>query len=52
MNVLVLGGLIVGRELARELVRTYLVARYGGSERHQRRLDKIRDLERRCGAPR
>jgi RpiB/LacA/LacB family sugar-phosphate isomerase len=52
MNVLVLGGLIVGRELARELVRAYLVARYGGGERHQRRLDKIRDLERRCGAPR
>ena len=50
MNVLVLGGLIVGRELARELVRAYLAARYGGGERHQRRLDKIRDLERRYGA--
>ncbi len=47
MNVLVLGGLIVGRELARELVRVYLAARYGGGERHQRRLDKIRALERR-----
>jgi ribose 5-phosphate isomerase B len=50
MNVLVLGGLIVGRELARELVRVYLGARYGGEERHQRRLDKIRALERRYGA--
>ena len=50
MNVLVLGGLIVGRELARELVRVYLAARYGGEERHQRRLDKIRALERRYGA--
>jgi ribose 5-phosphate isomerase B len=43
--------LIVGRELAGELVRVYLAARYGGGERHQRRLDKIRALERRYGAP-
>ena len=50
MNVLVLGGLIVGRELARELVRVYLAARYVGEERHQRRLDKIRALERRYSA--
>jgi ribose 5-phosphate isomerase B len=50
MNVLVMGGLIVGRELARELVRAYLGARYGGGERHQRRLDKIADLERRYAA--
>jgi ribose 5-phosphate isomerase RpiB len=34
---------------ARELVRTYLAARYDGGERHQRRLDKILDLERRYG---
>ena len=50
MNVLVMGGLIVGRELARELVRVYLGARYGGGERHQRRLDKVRALEERYGA--
>ncbi len=47
MNVLVLGGLVVGREVARELVRIYLAACYGGEERHQRRLDQIRALERR-----
>jgi RpiB/LacA/LacB family sugar-phosphate isomerase len=47
MNVLVMGGLIIGRELACELVRVFLAARYGGEERHQRRLDKIRALERR-----
>ena len=52
MNVLVLGGLIVGRELARELVRVYLAASYAGGERHQRRLDKIGALERKYGAPR
>jgi len=40
MNVLVLGGLIVGRELAQELVCEYLNAIYSGGERHQRRLDK------------
>ncbi|HVP66035.1 MAG TPA: ribose 5-phosphate isomerase B [Anaeromyxobacteraceae bacterium] len=49
MNVLVMGGLIVGRELAFELVRAYLAARYTGEERHQRRLDKVRALERRYG---
>jgi RpiB/LacA/LacB family sugar-phosphate isomerase len=47
MNVLVLGGLIIGRELARELVRVFLAARFDGLARHQRRLDKIRALEER-----
>jgi ribose 5-phosphate isomerase B len=45
MNVLVLGGRILGHELACELVRVYLAARYTGAERHRRRLDKIRALE-------
>lgn len=45
MNVLVMGGLIVGRELARELVRVFLAARFDGAERHLRRLAKIRALE-------
>ncbi|HET8724672.1 MAG TPA: ribose 5-phosphate isomerase B [Anaeromyxobacteraceae bacterium] len=49
MNVLVLGGLVVGRALARELVRSFLGARFGGEERHRRRLDEIADLERRYG---
>lgn len=47
MNVLVMGGLVVGHAVARELVRIYLAARYTGEERHQRRLDEIRALERR-----
>jgi RpiB/LacA/LacB family sugar-phosphate isomerase len=50
MNVLVMGGLIIGRELARELVRVYLAASYDGAERHQRRLQKIRALELRYAA--
>jgi RpiB/LacA/LacB family sugar-phosphate isomerase len=49
MNVLVLGGLVVGREQALDLVRLFLAARYTGEPRHQRRLDQIRDLERRRG---
>jgi RpiB/LacA/LacB family sugar-phosphate isomerase len=54
MNVLVMGGLIVGRELARELVRVFLEAR-SCAERHVRRLAKIRALEdggRRCARSR
>jgi ribose 5-phosphate isomerase B len=49
MNVLVMGGLVIGRELARELVGAYLRAGYAGVERHQRRLDKIRALESKYG---
>lgn len=52
MNVLVLGGRVVGRELALELVRLYLAARFDGEERHRRRLDKIRALEGRVSAAR
>ena len=49
MNVLVLGGRVVGIELARELVDNFLAAKFCGEERHQRRIDKIKDLERRYG---
>jgi RpiB/LacA/LacB family sugar-phosphate isomerase len=47
MNVLVLGGLVVGRAVGRELVHIYLAARFTGEERHQRRIDEITALERR-----
>ena len=47
MNVLVLGSRIVGVELARELVAAFLRAKFSGETRHQRRLDKVKDLERR-----
>jgi RpiB/LacA/LacB family sugar-phosphate isomerase len=47
MNVLVLGGRIIGPELARELVHAFLQAEFTGEERHRRRLAKVRDLERR-----
>ncbi len=45
MNVLAMGGRIVGRELALELVRVFLAARFDGAGRHLRRLAKIRALE-------
>ena len=47
MNVLVLGARIIGVELARELIKTYLSARYTTEERHQRRLEKIKQIESR-----
>lgn len=47
MNVLCLGGRIIGEELAYELVDTFLKARFSGTERHRRRLAKIKALEHR-----
>src|SRR5438034_11065264 len=52
MNVLVLGGRVIGPELARELVTAYLGARFSGEERHQRRLKKVFALEERMHKPR
>jgi ribose 5-phosphate isomerase B len=46
MNVLCVGSDVVGPELAPELVRTFLAARFNGGERYVRRLEKIKDLER------
>jgi ribose 5-phosphate isomerase B len=45
MNVLVLGARVIGVELARELVRFFLDARFTHEQRHERRLGKIRALE-------
>jgi beta-phosphoglucomutase family hydrolase/RpiB/LacA/LacB family sugar-phosphate isomerase len=50
MNVLVLGGRVIGPELARELIAAYLGATFTREERHQRRLKKIEAIERRYGA--
>ena len=49
INVLVLGGRIIGESVALELVRTFLEAKYTAEERHQRRLEKVIDLERHFG---
>jgi ribose 5-phosphate isomerase B len=45
LNVICLGGLVVGDALAWELVQTFLAARFSGAERHRRRLAKVRELE-------
>jgi ribose 5-phosphate isomerase B len=46
MNVICLGGRVVATAFAWELVRAFLSARFKGTERFTRRLDKIRELER------
>ena len=45
MNVLCLGSEVIGAELASELVRTFLGARFDGGERYVRRLEKIEEME-------
>jgi ribose 5-phosphate isomerase B len=51
MNVLVLGARVIGVELARVLVDNFLAAKFNGAERHHRRIEKIKALERRYGKP-
>ena len=45
MNMICLGGLVVGHSLAWKLAETFLEARYKNVERHRRRLDKVAQLE-------
>lgn len=49
MNVLVIGGRIVGGAVAEEMVRAFLAAKFTGEPRHQRRLDKVLSIERTHG---
>jgi RpiB/LacA/LacB family sugar-phosphate isomerase len=46
-NVLVLGARIIGSELARELVKAFLAAKFTNEERHRRRLGKVLAIESR-----
>ncbi|MBI3721642.1 MAG: RpiB/LacA/LacB family sugar-phosphate isomerase, partial [Fimbriimonas ginsengisoli] len=46
MNVLSLGGRIVGPEVARELVAAFVKAKFTGEERHVRRLNKVKAIEK------
>jgi ribose 5-phosphate isomerase B len=52
MNVLCLGGRIVGIELALEIVRAYLGAEFTNEPRHRRRVDKVLAIEAAQGDPR
>ena len=47
MNILVLGARVIGVELARELARVFLGARFSHEQRHERRVAKIEALEER-----
>ncbi len=47
MNVICLGGKVIGSALACELIETFLAATFSGAERHNRRLAKVRALESR-----
>ncbi len=47
MNILVLGGRIVGAALAQDLVRVFVAARYTAEERHARRVAKVTAIEQR-----
>jgi ribose 5-phosphate isomerase B len=46
MNVLCLGGRALGFALAWDLVKTFLSARFTGAERHNRRIRKVEQLEK------
>jgi len=46
VNVLCLGGRVVGTALAYDILRSWLTARYIGTGRHKRRVDQIIDIER------
>lgn len=50
LNVICLGGLVVGHALAWELVQTFLAARFSGADRHRRRLAKVAEVEARVSA--
>jgi ribose 5-phosphate isomerase B len=46
MNVLCLGARIIGPELARELVRAFVAAKFSGLEKYRRRLAKVLAMEK------
>lgn len=49
MNVLAIGGRVIGVNTATEIVDTFLSARFSGEERHSRRLRKVVELDRNRG---
>jgi ribose 5-phosphate isomerase B len=49
LNMICLGGQVVGHSLALKLVLTFLAAQFSGAARHRRRLAKVAELEQRTG---
>lgn len=47
INVLVLGSRVIGVELAKEVSLAFVNARFSEEERHQRRLNKVLNIEKR-----
>ncbi len=47
MNIICLGARIIGMEWAKELVTAFLNAEYPAEAKHQRRLDKLMNVEKR-----
>ena len=45
VNVMCLGARVIGPELASELTRDYVKARFSNLDRHKRRLEKVKDFE-------
>lgn len=45
MNILCMGGRVVGAAVTRDLLDTFLAAEFSGAERHLRRLRKVTSLE-------
>ena len=46
LNVLCLGGRVTGASAALEYIASFLNAKFSGAERHLRRLDKVKQLEK------
>ncbi|MFQ5889057.1 MAG: ribose 5-phosphate isomerase B [Gemmatimonadota bacterium] len=46
VNILCMGERVIGIELARAIVETFVSARFSGEERHTRRLAKLKAIER------
>jgi ribose 5-phosphate isomerase B len=51
MNLLCLGGRVIGIELAKELVSAFLNARFDGAEKYRRRINKVISMESRFLKP-
>lgn len=51
MNVLCMGGRIIGSNLARELADAFIGAQFINGDRYLRRFDKIKDIEERFNKP-
>jgi ribose 5-phosphate isomerase B len=50
-NILCLGARVVGPNLAMDIVNVWLEARFSKAERHRRRLQKVRNLEKKYAEP-